>query len=730
MKKVLKILAYVGLIISVICLAFTTYFYIITANVKLDLEKLKSVGNRIELYYDNGEKIETPSALKYVEFDEIPSHLINSLIAVEDKRFYLHNGVDFKGVLRALKSNLFSGKIKEGGSTITQQLVKNTYLSGEKTLSRKLREIKLATLLENKLTKNQILEKYLNTVYFGENAYGIASASKKYFNKEVKDLTVSEGATLVACLKAPSYYNPIKNPQKARERRDLVLEESFKQGLLTQKSLNVAKSAEITVDFSSNYDLKNTLYNEVLSSALEILGEDNLTELSGYKIKTSIDKTLSERIIKIGNLGLNTDVEIIVTDNLTREIIGYNATVGNLKRCPASTAKPWLIYAPAIEENLVNLATKILDEKTSFDGYSPSNYNEKYYGYVSVKKALSKSLNVPSVKLCSALGLNKVKSYAEKMGINYENNDLSVALGNLSGGVTLKELSDAYSVFSNGGKRSKSSLISEIINHKGKTVYKFNKSEKRIFSEDTAFLINDALRDCALNGTANKLSSLPFCVYAKTGTNGSENGNTDAYCVAYTKNHTVTVWMGNASGKAMDNSVTGGNYPTAIAKSLLEMVYKDFYPSEISPPKTVKRVLINKELYEKDCKIFEEVGAEKDGLYFWFKSDFMIEKLPKERISPIVKSCKITCNKRDIEIFYEKDEKVYVKIEDENSEVFYEGNIGNSFLYRADSDGEYQFYITPYVIENDEKIYGEKIKLPSVKAEGKKDILNGDWWED
>lgn len=730
MKKVLKILAYLLLVILVICLAFTTYFYLVTASVKLDLEKLKSVGNGIELYYDNGEKIETPTALKYVEFDEIPSHLINSLIAVEDKRFYSHNGVDYKGVLRAIKSNLFSGKIKEGGSTITQQLVKNTYLSGEKTLSRKLKEIKLATLLENKLTKNQILEKYLNTVYFGENAYGIASASKKYFNKDVKDLTVSEGATLVACLKAPSYYNPIKNPQKARERRDLVLEESFRQGLLSKKTLNIAKNTEITVDFSSNYDLKNTLYNEVLNNALEILGENDLTELSGYKIKTSIDKSLTESIIKIGNLGLNADLEIIITDNVTSKIIGYSATVGNLKRCPASTAKPWLIYAPAIEENLVNLATKVLDEKTFFDGYCPSNYNDKYYGYVSVKKALSKSLNVPSVKLCSALGLDKVKSYAKKMDIKYDNNDLSVALGNLSGGITLKELSDAYSVFSNGGKLSKSSLISEIINHKGKTIYKFNKTEKQIFSEETAFLINDALRDCALNGTANKLSSLPFCVYAKTGTNGSENGNTDAYCVAYTKNHTVSVWMGNASGKAMDNSITGGNYPTAIARSLLETVYKDISPSEISPPKTVKRVLINKELYEKDCKIFEEVGAEKDGLYFWFKSDFKIEKLPKNRILPIIKSCKITCNKMDIEIFYEKDKEVWVKIENEKGEVFYEGKNDLSFIYRADEDGEYQFYITPFVIENGERIYGEKIKLPSVKAEGKKDILNGDWWED
>ncbi len=730
MRKVLKILAYAVLVILVICLAFTTYFYIITANVKLDVEKLKSVGNGIELYYDNGEQIETPTALKYVNFEEIPSHLINSLIAVEDKRFYSHNGVDVKGVLRALKSNLFSGKIKEGGSTITQQLVKNTYLSGEKTLSRKLKEIKLAILLENKFTKNQILEKYLNTVYFGENAYGIASASKKYFGKEVKDLTVSEGATLVACLKAPSYYNPIKNPKKARERRDFVLEESFRQGLLTSKALNVAKNTEITVDFLSNYDFKSTLYNEVLNCALEILGEDNLAELAGYKIKTSIDKTLTDAIIQIGDLGLNTDLEIIVTDNLTRNIIGYSATVGNLKRCPASTAKPWLIYAPAIEENLVSLATKILDEKTSFDGYCPSNYSEKYYGYVSVKNALSKSLNVPSVKLCSALGLDKVKKYANRMDIKYENNDLSVALGNLSGGITLKELSDAYSVFSNGGKMSKSSLISEITTHKGKTVYKFNKTEKEVFSQDTAFLINDALRDCAINGTASKLSSLPFSVYAKTGTNGNEKGNTDAYCVAYTKNHTVSVWVGNASGKPMSNSITGGNYPTAIVKNLMEIIYKDFSPTEFSTPKTVKKVLINKELYENDCKIFEEVEAEKDGVYFWFKNDFKIEKRPKNEILPIIKSCKITCSKRDIEIFYEKDKEVWVIIENENGEIFYEGKNDTSFIYHANVDGEYQFYITPFVIEKNERIYGEKIKLPSAFAEGKNDVLKGDWWED
>lgn len=731
MKKVIKILIYLLLSLSIIFFTFCLFFHVKTSKVKLDKDKLMSPKEICSVFNSDLSEIVPTTNFRYVKYDKIPKILKDAVIAIEDKRFYEHSGIDYKSILRALKNNFFSGKIKEGGSTITQQLVKNTYLTSDKTLERKLKEIRLATLLEKEFTKDEILEKYLNTVYYGENSYGIASASMNYFGKNVEELKIEECALLAGLLKAPTYYNPYKNPHAAKRRRNLVLDQMHIQKMISKDDVIKLKNKDIILNFNNNYDYNNTLYDEIITSALNKLNFNKISDLKGYKIYTSINSNLMLDIPKISDYSLDTDYSIIVTENKTSNIIAYSSTVGEIKRCPASCAKPWLIFAPAIEENLISPATKILDEPTDFNGYSPDNPGGKYYGYVSAKECLIKSLNLPSVKILNSVGLDKTKSYAKKMDIEYENNDLSLALGNLSGGITLKELSDAYSVFHNYGKFYKSEFILKIENARGKVVYTNTNKGKNVFSDSTAYLITDSLRECAKIGTASKLSSLPFYVCAKTGTNGNSNGNIDAYCVAYTKDHTISVWIGNKDGTIMSNEITGGNYPTAIAKETLNILYKDYKPKDILPPKSVVKVNVDKDYYTIDSKIYKNCKDEKDGIYFWFKVGQEPKNAPTIEDKPIViKNYKITCNKRDISIITEREKGVEYYVFDKKGQVLFDSNGKGDFYYNAPYKGEFVFYIQPYVIIDDKIKVGSKIKLPSVITEGNSDILDIEWWKD
>ncbi len=730
MKKTVKIISFILLIALALTFSLIAYFFVVTKDVTLDENKLKANASYPKIYYENGVEIKNESVFSYVTIDDIPSHVKNALIAIEDKRFYSHKGVDGKSVLRALKENLFSKSVKQGASTITQQLVKNTYLSGEKTLNRKLKEIKLALLLEQKLSKDEILEKYFNTVYFGENSYGIYSASKRFFDKEPKDLTLIEGATLIACLKAPSTYNPYKNKEKSNERKNLIISEMYRQGYLDLTQYENCKNQEIILNYKTNYDCENNLYNEILNQANSILQFENPYEIGDDKIFTKLDEQLCLEIKKACNYDIKTDFSVIVTENKTSSVVGYYSTIVNQKRIPASTVKPFLIYAPAFEENLICPATKILDEKTSFDGYSPSNYKEKYYGYVSAKDALMKSLNVPSAKIYNSLGGEKVKYYAKKMDIDYTNNDTSVALGNLTGGITLKQLNDAYSVFLNDGYFIKSSFISCINNKNQQSIYNYKANKVGVFSSSTAFLINDVLKDCAKTGTASKLSALNFPVCAKTGTNGNENGNLDAYCIAYTPDYIISVWLGNADQSYFSNQISGGNYPTAIAKDVLSYLYPNGDAKFFSAPSTVKEIEIDKNAYENDCIIYKNAGKDCDGVKFYFKSDFPIKELPKKEIIPFIKDYKITCLSRDISIFIEIDDAYNYKIFDSDNNELFDSKNGGNLTVKTEQDGEYTFYAQPYYIDNEKYVFGEKIKLPSVLVEGKKQILDTEWWED
>ena len=525
----------------------------------------------------------------YVTLAEMPENLINAFIAVEDKRFYSHGGVDYKRVAGAIIKNLKAKKMAEGASTITQQLVKNTQLTSEKTFERKINEMAIAQKMETVYDKNQILEMYLNVIYLGGGNYGVQSAAKYYFGKKVSDLSLSECATIAGITKNPSRFNPKNNPKSAKNRRNLILDLMKAQGYISETELDSAKRKPL----KTVTEVKNNFapyVREATFEAAKILGitEKQLTS-GGYVVKTYFDP-ISQKAADDGiKNSPGAESVVMILSNETSGIIALASTskteVRKLRRQIASTAKPILVYGPAIEQGLISLATPIKDEPTSFSGYSPRNFNDRYYGTVSAKLAISKSLNVPAVKILSEMGTETALSYAKKLGLplTEKDNNLSLALGGLTEGLTLSELSGAYMTLANLGEFSTPSYVSEI-SLNGTVLYSHAAEKTPVFSPETAYFVGEALSETAKTGTAKKLAALNIPIYAKTGTNSVNGKNLDAYSVAYTSKHTAVCWRGNSDNSALSQTDTGGNFAIESLVTVFSELYDRFSPSPIEKP--------------------------------------------------------------------------------------------------------------------------------------------------
>ncbi len=594
MKSVKKIICVLLLFFSFAIFSLLGVFFVVTKDATLIEEKLILSDAKTVVYNDKGK----PTANAFfkdnaLSISEIPKHTRNAFIDTEDKRFYTHGGFDVRRIARAAFNNLKSRSFKEGASTISQQLIKNTHLTQEKTLTRKLKEWKLTRALESAYTKDEILEKYLRIIYFGHNCFGLRSAADFYFGKTPETLDLADSAILAGIVKSPNNYSPFKNPENCKKRKLCVLNAMVKNGsITTQEKENAMKKA---LPQAPNVQSNNNCYLHYVYDELTTLTEKySLPTYENVEVYTYLDEDLQNAIQNTCESYNQTDVTAICLDNLSHGFKACFSTVYNAKRLPGSLLKPLFVYAPALEENVLSPATPILDEAIDFGGYRPENYDGKYHGYVSARECVAQSLNIPAVKTLNTLGMKKCAEYAQKVGLPLDKDDLSLslALGGMKNGYTMQQLVSAYSALPCEGVYTKGSFISQIkIN--GKSVYQSPADPQRAFSEESAYLMTDMLKTAAKTGTAKKLRSLNLPIACKTGTVGTDKGNTDAYALSYTTLDTVGVWLGNRDNTFIEH--TGGGMPCNFLWNINEYLSKTHKNiPDFKRPESVAEVALDK----------------------------------------------------------------------------------------------------------------------------------------
>ncbi len=737
MKKALKIAVIIISIFFLILVSFVLYAFTVTASVKLDDKKLINMEKTITYFDVNNNVITEKFENNLVtDFNDIPSHVKEAFVAIEDKRFYSHNGIDKKGLFRAFFNNLKTFSFREGGSTISQQLIKNTHLSNEKTLKRKLIELKLSKKLEDKYTKNQILEMYLNTIYFGNNCYGITSASLTYFNKKPSELSLNESAVLAGLINAPSIYSPLSDLDKCFKRKNIVLGEMFKQGYISKTDFNNAKVEQITLN--DNYENKNNSYLKLVKKEMDDFMENHPKYNKKYKIYTSFDPKMQEILDKsFEDVNLDLDKSALLINN-DFSISAYYSTCGNVSRQMGSTAKPLLVYAPAIELDLIYPCTRIKDEEVSINGFNVQNYKNKYYGDVSVQDSLSKSLNSCSVKILNGTGIEKSLNFVKKTDIplTEKDNNLSVALGNTEKGAKLTELTSAYNVFASGGVYKTPKCIVKITDENGNVLYKNEEKNREIYSKNTVSLMNLMLKNVVECGTAKKLSYTGLDLYAKTGTVGNENGNTDAYTISYSKDYSLGVWLGNDDSSYMSNKITGGSYPADISAYVWRELYKNKNCEPINDEGIVKVSLDKISLYDKnEIELADTITPKRYCIEEYFKETNIPKTTSNRFSSPKIDNCELVVKNKGIEIqlcvIEYLDYKIF-KSCNEKKELIYDSKLygkKDSFLDDNLLEGNsYVYSIMPYFTNEDKEFFGEEIFLKEIKMPRKNLGKNDDWW--
>ncbi len=608
-KKISKVIVIsLSIVFSLLVVSAVSFYHVVTKGVSLNNEKLeKSISQTLKIYDKNSNEINLANHA-IVNIEELSSHTINAFVCTEDKRFYSHNGVDYIRIGGAIISNLKSKSFSEGASTISQQLIKNTLLSNEKTIKRKLKEFKLARALEKQYSKAEILEMYLNNIYFGNGNYGIENASIYYFGKSASSLTISESALLAGTINAPSVYDIQNNTEKAIERRNLILSIMQNADKITDKEYNQAINEPVNLNITKVSN-NNYMFNEILKESSKILKlTENELKNQDIEIYTNYDSNTANSIVNLIKTNYqdvkDLNIATFIIDNETNTIISVSGNSKTLssKKQPGSTIKPILVYAPAIENNMISPSTKILDEEINISGYSPTNADGKYHGFVTVHECLKNSYNIPAVKLLNELGISNSQNFAKKLNIDFEDNDnhLAIALGGFSKGTTLKQLADAYTAFANSGYFADSKYITEIkINNK--TIYKKSPARIKAMQESTANSITSMLIDASKTGTAKKLADLNYQIASKTGTVGKENSNknTDAYCISYTSKHTILTYIGDNN---LSSKINGATYPSLINKNICEILYKKYKPKNLLQTNKTVTTISNQDLFSPETE--------------------------------------------------------------------------------------------------------------------------------
>ena len=594
------------LIVSLLIVSLAVYigaiavYVIATQGAELDESKLPIRASAVTITDAMGDRLKNDN---YVALSDIPDHLKNAFIAMEDKRFYKHHGIDPIRILGATVANLKNGSAAQGGSTITCQLVKNTHLNQEKTLKRKLREAKIALQVEKNYSKDEILEMYLNVLYFGNGIYGIGNACRRVFGKSPSEISVAEAASLAATIASPARYSPMLDTVANKERSALVLSKMLSVGVISNDTYVEAKSCDITINYgefhnnSTNFDV-----NFILNEAASLLGRTP-KELRSSRL--TIETYLLPEAQEYAGSALasfpaeDTDRKLLIADNTTGGIIAYvgNASPFSAPRQQGSTLKPF-IYAAASETGRLTTETPLYDSPCTFNGYAPQNYRGVYRGWMSAKSALANSSNVIAVKVLNETGIDACRKYMQKCGITLDeaDNHLALALGGTTHGSTASALCGAYMTLANQGVSRDITFIKRIIDPSGKVLYRHSPQIKRAVSPSSAYIVTEMLQETVNSGTASQLSYLNIPLAAKTGTVAREDGNSDAWTIGYTSEHTFLCWYGAKDGKTMPNSVTGGNLPAKTLRSALGRLYEKEKPNNFNVPSEIRYVAINADI--------------------------------------------------------------------------------------------------------------------------------------
>lgn len=729
MRKAIKIVSIIILSLAIVIFVLIGTFYIITADAKLDESKLVNYSQSVEIFDGDGNKIESASLSdkrKSVYVKDLSDTTIHAFIASEDREFYRHNGLNYKRMLKALYTNITSFSFKEGASTISQQLIKNTHLSNDKTISRKLKEIRLTKQLEKRYSKDEILEMYLNTIYFGHNCYGLQSAANFYFNTKAEDLTLCESATLVGLLTSPNNYSPFKHPERSLERRNTVLKGMLDCDYISQEQYDKAVAAPLGAQMPQNSQRFGDYISAVFDELEEYLPD---CDISKCKIYTYLNRDMQNFV---ENLECDYDSAVFISNN-EHGVEVYTSSIGTAARQPGSTVKPLLVYAPAIQEKLVHPFTLIDDEKIDFSGYRPENYDKKYHGKVSVKECLTQSYNVPAVKTLNALTLQKAENYANLLNFELQNEDktLALALGGMKYGLTLKEICDGYTVFSHAGNFAPSHFIKRVTDENGKELYMAENHYKTVFSQGTASLMNDILIETSKTGTAKKLKNLPFDVASKTGTCGDSQGNTDGYAISYTQDATFGVWAGSKDyGKT---SITGGGVCCNVMKEILAQYYENRQPPRLDTQSGTTEISIDRYEYTQNMKIMlaDEVAPNQCKYRVKCLSDHIPKEVSTRFSKPTIVKPEIHVQTDAVSIYLCQTEYYSYLIKCDKTTI-YNGKWQNE-IKDIPTKGTHVYSVTPFYDDGKNKFYGEEICLGQViVGDGSNDsppgIVYRDWY--
>lgn len=533
-------------------------------------------GNQISEVYG-------PENRKYVPLEEIPKGVVNTFIAAEDQRFYEHKGFDIRGITRAAVVNAQSNDVKEGGSTITQQLVRNVYLSQDRTYKRKVTELLMSYKLEKKYSKDEIFEFYANAIYFHNRVYGVETASQYYFNKHVNELSYAEAAFLAAIPNNPTLFDPITKYDNTKKRQQSILQKMRKLDFITEEQYNEALNEEIVLNVTEpevrfpdyvtyiHFEFEQLIaqaegFDERLKNAKTPQEEEAIkTELKnrvhsllfeqGVKIETALHPTVQERVTRTINNSTygGALASMVVIDHQTHQILalsgGKNPKLFEFNnafqayRQPGSAIKPLLVYGPYLNEKKVPITTTVNANNFKKGPYSPSNYGKKEYGMVPMIDAFKYSHNTPAVRLLDEIGVPRGFSYVDKFqfkGVKEgHRTDLSTALGSFE--VTPLELTSAYTTFGNNGQWTPSRAIIRVTDEAGHPIYEWKDEPVEVWMRSTNDKMREMLAAVVQSGTAKGLGMSGGYIGGKTGTT---NNYRDVWFVGLTDRYTAGVWIG------------------------------------------------------------------------------------------------------------------------------------------------------------------------------------------